>query len=195
MTVRAPKLAIAFVLAFMLLISNSGAALDNPGAWMTEPGVAPPGYAVTVPLETDVNVDIVVLTCVQSASGTTLELDLYLTGIEPLMPDGANPALLKDMASVEIDIDGRVFPADLLFTDGYVLVVDAFDRDIPQLSSALLNAMQSGSRMVMRFDLLEEGAGQAARFDGVLVIDLAAGQGAVKEVRRCALPVSYEASR
>jgi hypothetical protein len=57
----------------------------------------------------------------------------------------------------------------------------------PLLSEPLLDAMQTGRTMVLRFDLLAERAGQSANFVGEAVIALqaAAGGAAVSAVRRC----------
>lgn len=172
----------------------AGAAIDNPGGWMTEPGVSPPSYAVAIPLETDLNVDTVALMCVASAQGTGIEFNLYLSDTEPLLPRNADPLALKNSPSVEIEIDGRPFQAELLFTDGYVVVADLFDDSQPTLSVRLLNAMQTGNSMLLRFDLLKEESGRRERFDGRLVIDLAAGRAVIRAVSRCVSPKAYEAS-
>lgn len=191
----ATRLTIGFAAGLMAFFMTAGAAGDNPGGWMTEPGVSPPSYAVTIPLETDLNVDTVALVCTEATHGRSLELNLYLADTEPLLPKNADPLRLKDSPSVEIEIDGRPFQADLLFTDGYVVVADDFADSQPQLSRRLLDAMQTGNSMVLRFDLLNEEAGQRAGFDGRLLIDLAAGGVAIRAVRRCVLPQAYEASR
>lgn len=186
---------IGIAAGLMAFFTAAGAALDNPGGWMTEPGVSPPSYAVTIPLETDLNVDTVALVCTEGAHGRSLELNLYLADTEPLLPNGADPLRLKGSPSVAVEIDGRTFRAGLLFTDGYVVVADALDDSGPLLSPRLLNAMQAGRAMLLRFDLLEEEPGQVARFDGRLVIDLEAGRDAIGAVRGCAGSQAYEASR
>jgi hypothetical protein len=180
------------------LIINSAAATspsDNAQSWRIEPGVSPPSYAWTEPTESEVNVDTVVLACNETAYGQTLELDLYLVGSEPLMPKGGDRARLKERPSVEIVIDGRKFHADLLFADYYVVVANASAHRWPTLSAGLLDAMQHGRSMVLRFDLMEDDHVGTGRFDSQLVIDLQAGQSAIASVRRCASKDAYVAAR
>jgi hypothetical protein len=66
------------------------------------------------------------------------------------------------------------------------------DGAMPLLSDALLNALQAGRRMELRFQLANVAHGQAPAFDGIAVVDLQAGPGgaAVAAVRRCAGEVS-----
>jgi hypothetical protein len=185
-------------LALACLSLNDAAAASPDGrgqGWRTEPGVSPPSYAVTEPVESEVNVDTIALVCGETACGRSLELDLYVTGPGPLLPNGADPRQLKELPSVEIVIDGRRFRADLLFADKYVVVADASDHRWPVLSTHLLDAMQNGRSMVLRFDLLEKRHEAATRFDSYLVIDLQAGQWAIEAVRRCTSPDAYLTAR
>jgi hypothetical protein len=92
-------------------------------------------------------------------------------------------------------VDGRWFRADLLFTEDYVVVANASDHGWPALSAHLLDAMEHGRSMLLRFDLLEEQRKGATRFDGHLLIDLQAGQSAIAAVRRCSSPDAYVAAR
>jgi hypothetical protein len=187
---------IALALAWLAFGSASATSLDDTiGSWMTEPGVSPPSYAATEPVESDLNVDTVVLLCSETVRGRVLNLNLYLSGVDFLLPHGADPQWLKDDPSAEIVIDGRTFRADLLFADGYVIVADAVDRRQLLLSLALLDALQYGRRMVLRFDLLQEGADQSPRFDSQLVVDLRVGQAAIAAVRRCAVGGAIQATR
>lgn len=189
---------IGLVLALACLVLTDAAAVSPDGrnqGWRTEPGVFPPGYAVTEPAESDLNVDTIALVCSEMAHGRTIELDLYVAGPGPLLPNGADPRQLKANPSVEITIDGRRFHADLLFADDYVVVANASDRRWPILSAPLLDAMQNGHSMMLRFDLLEEGRDAAARFDSHLVVDLQAGHSAIAAVRRCASPDASVAGR
>lgn len=91
-------------------------------------------------------------------------------------------------------MDGRVFSAELLFADDYVVVADSREGSAASLSDELLDAMQRGKAMVLRFDLLEEEGGQS-RFDAELVVDLQAGATAIASVRRCASASLHQASR
>jgi hypothetical protein len=187
---------LALALACLVLNGTAATSLDHRGqGWRTEPGVSPPSYAVTEPAESDVNVDTIALVCSETAYGRTLELDLYVVGPGPLLPNGADSRWLKERPSVETAVDGRRFRADLLFADGYVVVADASDHRWPILSADLLDAMQNGRSMVVRFDLLEDGRDGAGRFDSQLVIDLQAGQSAIASVRRCSSPGAYVATR
>ena len=180
---------LAIAAAGMLLASAAAAASGSHiRGWISEPGVEPPSYAVTEPTENTLNIDTVVLLCTEFGRHRSLELDLYLTDEGPLLPRGADPGDLKEDARVELAIDGEIFPAQILFADDYAVVADAQDGRVPSLSKRLLDAMQRGESMTVRFDLLEEPKGQPARFDGEIVVDLAAGRSAIAAVRRCAAP-------
>jgi len=187
---------VALALVGLVLSSASAtSAGERIGRWMTEPGVSPPSYAVTEPIESNLNVDTVVLLCSDTARGRVLEFNLYLSEPDFLLPNGADSRLLKAAPLVELIVDGRSFGADLLFADGYVIVADAIDRRQPFLSTALLDALQYGRTMVLRFDLIQEAPGQAPRFDSQLVVDLRIGQAAIAAVRRCAAADAVQASR
>jgi hypothetical protein len=188
--------ALSFALACLALNTASATSLeDRIGNWITEPGVSPPSYAVTEPIDRDLNVDTVVLLCSETARGRVLEFDLYLSESGLLLPNGADPNSLKDNPSVEIVIDNRTFGADLLFADEYIVVADAVDGHQPFLSEGLLDALQYGRTMVLHFDLLREGVGQTLRFDSQLVVDLRFGQAAIAAVRRCAAAGAIQARR
>ncbi len=75
----------------------------------------------------------------------------------------------------------------LLFADDFVLLADSADGLIPLLSDSLLDALEAGRRMELRFDLLQEAAGDNTAVDGMAAFDLQAGRGgaAVAAVRRC----------
>jgi prepilin-type processing-associated H-X9-DG protein len=187
---------LASALVCLLLTSAAATSLDGRShSWRTEPGVSPPSYAVTEPTESDLNVDTIALVCGETAYGRTLEIDLYLVGSGPLLPNGADPRWLKERPSVEIAVDGRRFRANILFADGYVVVANAFDHRWPTLTASLQDAMQNGRSMVIRFDLLEEGGDGTSRFDSQLVIDLQAGQPSIAAVRQCVSPNAHAAVR
>jgi hypothetical protein len=174
-----------------LLLAWAAAATTVDGhfqGWITEPGIEPPSYAVTEPIDSDINVDTVVLLCTESGARRFLELDLYLGTAGPLLPEGADPQALKVNPGVEISVDGEAFPARLLFADDYVVVADSPEDEIPSVSDGLLEALQHGQTMVVRFDLLAEPAGRPAEFDSQLVVDLESGRAAIAAVRRCASP-------
>jgi hypothetical protein len=156
--------------------------------WEVERGVEPPGYAVTDPVSTNLNVDSVVLACELAGDGKVLQLQIYLSTDGPLSPTGVAPRLLKDDPSAEIVIDGRAFPVEILFADVHAVLADETKGMFPLLSKPLLDAMATGKTMVLRFDLVAERAGHPRAFDGEVVIALQAGAGgaAVAAVRRCA---------
>jgi hypothetical protein len=155
--------------------------------WEIEQGVEPSSYAVINPVSTNLNIDSVVLACEEAEDRKVLQLQIYLSTEDPLAPKGVESQLRKDNPRAEIAIDGRVFPVGILFADDYALLADDTAKMFPLLSEPLLDAMQTGRTMVLRFDLLAERAGQSANFDGEAVIALQAGAGgaAVSAVRRC----------
>ncbi len=172
---------------FAGLIGLAAPALAGADGWGLEANVRDPSYAVAEPTSTDLNVDVVVLSCEQGPERRGLQLRLYLSGTGPLAPKAA-AAALKDDPRVELVIDGVSQTADLLFSDDFVVVADSADGTMPLLSNALLDRLQAGRRLELRFDLLQEPHGQAPAFDGSAVVDLQAGSGgrAVAAVRRCA---------
>jgi hypothetical protein len=161
-------------------------------AWKLERDVEPPSYAVIEPESSNLNIDSVVLTCAAAGSATVLQLQIYLSTEGPLSPKGAALQQLKDEPRAEIAIDGRVFPVGIFFADDHAVLADETEQRFPALSEGLLDAMATGSVMVLRFDLLAERAAQPATFDGEAVIALQANSSgaAVSAVRRCATPVS-----
>jgi hypothetical protein len=173
-------------LAALAAQSTVGAAHAANAGWDLEKDVETPSYAVVEPTNTNINVDVVVLSCELGLAGTGLQLRLYLAGTGPLAPKGVGP--LKDHPSLEFAIDGVRHAAHLAFADDYVVVSDTADGVTPLLSETLIRALQHGRRMEMRFDLVQEAAGQVPSFDSSVVVDLQAGRGgsAVATVRRCA---------
>ena len=180
----------------LLLTSAAAATFDGHiTGWITEPGVSPPSYAVTEPIDSNVNVDTVLLLCTESGRDRFLELDLYLSTKGPLLPDGADPQALNEDPVAEISIDGKIFPAQLLFADDHVLLSNSPSDTPPALSGPLLDAMEHGETMVVRFDLLTNAPARASAFDGQIVVDLIAGRSAIAAVRRCASPrLLYQAT-
>jgi hypothetical protein len=169
------------------LIGLAAPAMAGAAGWALEANVSSPSYAVVEPMSTDLNVDVVVLSCEQGPERRGLQLRLYLSGTGPLALKAATAAL-KDDPRVELVIDGVSHTAELLFADNFVVVADAADGTMPLLSDAFLDKLQAGRRLELRFDLVQEPRGQAPSFDGSAVVDLQAGPGgrAVAAVRRCA---------
>jgi hypothetical protein len=173
-------------------IQSIAGTADTPSTtvgWELE-RVETPSYAVTEPASTNLNIDSVVLSCEQGPSRRGLQLRLYLLGTGPLAPLGA----VKDLSidpTVDVIIDGLSHSADLLFADDFVVVADSADGVMPLLSDPLLDLLQAGRWMELRFQLTKA-HGQTPPFDGVAVVDLQAGPAgaAVAAVRRCAGEVS-----
>ena len=170
------------------LIGLASPAAAGAAGWALEANVRDPSYAVTEPTSTNLNIDVVVLTCEQQATSRRgLQLRLYLSGTGPLAPKVATTAL-KDDPRVELVVDGVSQPAELLFADDFVVVADSADGTMPLLSDALLDKLQAGRRLEFKFDLVQERSNQAPSFDSTAVVDLQAGAGsrAVTAVRQCA---------
>ena len=169
------------------LIGLSSPAVAGAAGWALEANVRDPSYAMTEPTSTNLNIDVVVLTCEQATDRRGLQLRLYLSGTGPLAPKVATTAL-KDDPRVELVVDGVSQPAELLFADDFVVVADSADGTMPLLSDALLDKLQAGRRLELKFDLVQERSNQAPSFDSSAVVDLQAGAGsrAVMAVRQCA---------
>ena len=191
-----------FLASFAILIglanrSVAGTADTRSPAvgWELERDVETPSYAVTEFASTNLNIDSVVLSCEQGPSRRGLQLRLYLLGDGPLAPLGAGKDL-KDDPTVDLIIDGLSHSAQLLFADNFVVVADSADGAMPLLSDALLDVLQAGQWMELRFQLLKMAHGAALAFDGIAMVALQAGPGgaAVAAVRRCAGEMS-EANR
>jgi hypothetical protein len=180
----------------LAMLAGVGAA-PAFAAWKFERDVEPPSYAVIEPEGANLNIDSVVLTCAAAGNATVLQLQIYLSTEGPLSPRGAASQQLKDDPRAEIAIDGRVFPVGIFFADDHAVLADETEQRFPALSEGLLDAMVTGSVMVLRFDLLAERAGQRAAFDGEAVIALNGDSGgaAVSAVRRCATTVSVASAR
>ena len=170
-----------------LSVASTADTFATTVGWELERDVEVPSYAVTEPASTNLNIDSVVLSCEQGPSRRGLQLRLYLAGEGPLAPLGARKGL-KDDPTVDLIVDGLNHSAQLLFADDFVVVADTADRGMPLLSDALLDRLQAGRRLELRFQLVKVTHGQAPAFDGIAVVDLQAGRGgaAVAVVRRCA---------
>lgn len=183
---RSPLVLFALLGALAGQPTAAGAQALTATGWDLEKDVDAPSYAVAEPTSTDLNIDSVVLSCEQGPNRRGLQLRIYLSDAGPLAPRAGGT--LKDEPRFELVIDGKSHPAQLAFADTFVVVADSADGTMPLLSSQLLDAIQAGRRMELRFDLVREAKGQAPSFDGTTVLDLRAGRGgaAVAAVRRCA---------
>jgi hypothetical protein len=159
--------------------------------WTLEQGVDVPSYAVIEPRSRNLNLDVVVLACEQADDRRIPQIQLYLTNDGPLMPDGVAVGRTKRDPRAEIVIDDHVFPVGLLFAEDHVVLSDETQALFPRVSERLLDAIEQGTTMRLRFDLVAEPPGAPAAFDGEAVVDLQGGPAgtrgkAVAAVRRCA---------
>lgn len=159
--------------------------------WTLEQGVDVPSYALIEPRSRNLNLDVVVLACEQAEDRRIPQLQLYLTNDGPLMPDGVAAGRAKAEPRAEIVIDDHVFPVGLLFAEDHVVLSDETQVMFPRVSERLLDAIEQGTTMRLRFDLVAESPGRPAAFDGEALVDLQGGPAgrrgeAVAEVRRCA---------
>lgn len=178
--------AILLVACLATIGARAESGVERAG-WWVEAGTEVPGYAAVEPTSTNLNIDILVLSCEEAGYDHVLQLQLYLTDSGPFRPMGLSSLPLKDDPRAQLSIDGRVFPVDLLFADDYVVLADAQDGPFPMLSHQLMTAMQTGKTMTLQFDLLAELPGQPPSFDGEAVIELhGGGHQAIAAVRRCA---------
>lgn len=181
---------LAFSACLSALAAPSLAGAPNSArpavGWEVEKGVDKPSYAVVEPSRTDLNIDTVVLLCEQGPKTPVVQLRLYLSGNGPLAPTGV--ANLKDDPKVELAIDNANHKVDLLFADDFVVLADASEGMMPLLSAKLLDALQAGKRMELRFLYVQEVKGGRTRpVDATAVVELQAGPGgsAVAAVRSC----------
>lgn len=172
------------IAAMLALVVSALFDLDCAAtAWKAEENVETPSYAVTQPVSSNLNIDAVVLMCEAANDATVLQLKVYLTDDGPLRPYGVTAEQLKADPRGEVWIDERIFPVDILFADEFVVLANGEHERFPLLSGDLLDAMASGDRMLLRFDLVAEPPGQAAAFDGEAVIEL--NSAAISAVSRC----------
>lgn len=170
-----------------LTMAVAGPVLAEGAGWTAERDVEAPSYAYVEPRRSDLNIDTVVLACEPADDRHVLQLQLYLVNDGPLIPANATANRLKTDPRAEISIDGKVFPVELLFAGDHVVLADETDKMFPRLSERLLDALEEGRLMSLRFDLVAEPGGQPAAFDGEAVVELRdAGSGStVAAVRRC----------
>ena len=174
---------------FAPIAANAGSDATNE-SWTLERDTPNPSYAAVAPVMSNVNIDTVVLACEQGWGGNRLlQLQLYLTDEGVLRPIYPHSRLPNDDPRAEVAIDDQVFPVALLFAEDHVVLADAQAGPFPLLSQALLDAMQAGKTMTLRFDLLAEWSGSST-FDSQAVVDLRApgGREAIATLRRCGEP-------
>lgn len=155
-----------------VLVGRADAHPPAATGWDLEKDVDVPSYAVAEPANADVDIDTIVLTCEQGQRRPGLQLRLY--------PMDGGPRASADTKDPTLDfaVDGVRYAVQLLFAGSFMVVADSADGAVPLLSEALLDAIQAGRRMELRF----------SSADSLTIVDLQAGRGgaAVAAVRRCA---------
>lgn len=180
------RLGLMGAMAVLALCWNVRAA-DIQG-WALDRDADPPTYAAISPTRASVDIEELVLACVEAENGPVLQLQLFSSGPSPLLRPDTPPEWLRGDPEVRLTIDGHLHPARLFFADDYAVVADTVEQQVPMLSKRLVDALQDGQTMVLQFGLFVRRPGQSSAFDGEATIDLQAGAGgtAVAAVRRCA---------
>jgi len=175
-----------FAMLYAAAAPPAAGAAAPPAGWQPERDVAQPSYVGAAPSVTDLNIDSVVLSCEQGPGRRGLQLGLFLSDDGRLAPRAGGEA--KEAPAVTVAVDGVAYPGELSFAGESGLMADAADEAVPLLSAGLIDALQAGRRLELRFDLVREADGQATAFDGMATVDLRAGGGgdAVAALRRCA---------
>jgi len=181
------QIALTALTPLALAIAVAGPAVAGGAGWTAERDVDAPSYAYAEPRRSDLNIDTVVLACEPADDRRVLQLRLYLVNDGPLIPANATANRLKTDPRAEISIDSKIFPVELLFAGDHVVLADETDRMYPRVSERLLDALEEGLLMSLRFDLVAETGRLPAALDGEAVVELRdAGSGsAVAAVRRC----------
>ncbi len=183
----------AAMLITLSSLSASQASADGtsymPGAgWQLERDVDLPTYAFIEPTTSDLDIDVMVLSCEQTGRQVGLQFRLYPSAPGPLRSSRSTPVELDP--DIVIEIDGRRQAAQLLFADDFVVVADAASSARPVLSASLVASLQTGRHFVM--ELLPVKASPSSTPLPALRItaDLQAGIGgaAVATLRRCGAP-------
>ena len=118
------------LLAALSCLSAGHAGADEPGlGWQLERDVDSPTYAFIEPAITDLDVDVMVLSCEPTERKSGLQLRLYPPEPGPFRSAQSSPIELAP--DVVIDIDGRRYAARLLFADDFVVVANAADGAVP----------------------------------------------------------------
>lgn len=169
--------ALVLLATLSVLAVLMGRADAHPPAmtgWDLEKDVDAPSYAVAEPVNAAVDIDTIVLTCEQGQRRPGLQLRLYPMVGRPLASRAVGD--LSD-PTLELAVDGVRYDVQLLFADSFIVVADSADGAVPLLSEALLDVIQAGRRLELRFS----SAGS------LTIVDLQAGRGgaAVAAVRRC----------
>ena len=169
--------------------ADAGDACFDPGAgWQLERDVDTPTYAFIEPTITDLDIDVIVLSCEPIGQRVGLQLRLYPPEPGPLRSSRSAPFDLDP--DVVIEIDGSKHDARLLFADDFVIVADAADGAVPILSSSLIASLQTGRRLILKLHSIEASPASVPIPSLRITADLQAGIGgtAITTPRRCAAP-------
>ena len=174
----------AGLIALGLLLEDSLNPTGGAG-WTLKNGEGQTLYAVVAPSSATLNVKAVVLACEVVSGGRGLHIQLYPATPGPLLPSGATREQLKDDPAVRLEIDGATSAAQLDFAGDFAVVYNQVAGGLPTMTPELGNALERGSQLTMRFDLVREAAG-SQRFDAYAIVDLKSPNGAnsIAAVRR-----------
>lgn len=177
-------LIIASILGDSDMQSSAGRPSAGP-AWALTPGDGQNLYAVATPSKATLNLKSVVLGCEIADGVRSLGLQLYPAALGPLLPNGASRSQIKDAPRIRLEIDGAVLPADIYFAGEFAVVADRIAGSRPVVTPALAEAMEKGTEMMLRFDLLQDQPG-ATPFDAFATVALKSPNGAkaIGAVRR-----------
>jgi hypothetical protein len=111
-----------------------GPGLANVGnGWELEENAGQPSLAAAIPSRTNLDIDAVVLACERGDGEGVLQLQLHPTG-GGLASRSIEPPIWSYGRRAKIEIDERLFPADVLFADDYVVVANETSGRFPTLA-------------------------------------------------------------
>jgi hypothetical protein len=169
------------------VVADDASPVPNAG-WQLERDVESPTYALLEPSTTDLDIDVMVLSCEQTERGVGLQLRFYPSEPGHLRLSHSTPVDLDP--DIVIEIDGRRHAAQLLFADDFVVVADAADGLVPVLSPSLVESLQTGRRFALNLHPIEASRSSSPTSAFQITADLQEGIGgaAVAAMRRCVAP-------
>ncbi len=180
---------LAALSCFLPVQASAGDTSYAPGAgWQLERDVDSPTYAFLEPTISDLDIDVMVLSCEQTERKVGLQLRLY--------PSEPGPLRSSQSASVDLDpdivieIDGRRHAAQLLFADDFVVVADATAGTVPVLSASLVASLQRGRHFAIKLHSIDASPSSIPTPTLQITANLQAGIGgaAIAALRRCGAP-------
>jgi hypothetical protein len=177
----------AIVLAMLIglgvlgaLVQDNGPAVSDEAAgsgWTLKSGEGQSLYAIAVPAKANLNLKAVVLVCEVSEGSHFFNLQLY--------PSSDGPLQMKDEPRVRLEVDGEALAANIYFAGDFAIVANQVSAGHPVLSSAVGGALEKGTELILRFDLVREQS-NATPFDASATIALKSPNGAssIAAVRR-----------